>query len=834
MASATLRRAQILLFFLLILSWFYQSGCQRPLSPEELYAHVRGEAQRGDLDAALRDADRAYQQFSSKDENSDRAWQFRVLKAHVLVMRGASAEALRLLRDELPVSLAKSETTVRKKMVSGLAHEYMQQFDGAKEDLQEAESLARTFQPKLLGDVEQSKGLLEVDRGNYAAADADFRAALSIAQERKQPFLEATALGALGNSAMSQERFDAAIDWYKKALALAQSVGSKSSMAKALGNMGWSSFELGDFENALTLYQQGVETSQRSGLIADRIYWLTGVAKSQFALRNYAAAEEGLGQALELAEKQDDKRILTECLNDLSVLELGTGRTELAQKHNEEATYIEQAGLDQSGVLYTRLLQARILAMNRQFSQAERGFHDVIQDQNADQALQGEAQAHLAKLYEDENFPAKAEREFIHSLKTIQMARTSVHEEEFRLSFLSSGIAFYSDYVDFLVSRGRAEDALKVAELSRARTLEEGLGTSAQAEKIALRSFRPEQIAQRLKATLLFYWLGEKQSHLWVVTPTKRAHLPLPNSREIDPVVKSYREALLGMRDPLETANPAGQKLYSMLVEPAKKLIPQGSRVIVLPDGSLYGLNFETLIVAEPEPHYWIEDVTLTTGSSLTLLASAAARPAPKENNLFLVGDTLQPNADFPQLPQAPAEMKNIEKYFPGSRRRVLSGDQATPATYLASQPEKFAYLHFVTHGIASRARPLESAVILSKEKDEDSYKLYAREIVKRRLSAYLVTISACNGAGTRTYSGEGLVGLSWAFVRAGAHNVISALWEVSDTSTPQLMDKLYSGLSQGKDPALALRAAKLSLLRSDSVYKKPFYWAPFQLYAGT
>ncbi len=67
--------------------------------------------------------------------------------------------------------------------------------------------------------------------------------------------------------------------------------------------------------------------------------------------------------------------------------------------------------------------------------------------------------------------------------------------------------------------------------------------------------------------------------------------------------------------------------------------------------------------------------------------------------------------------------------------------------------------------------------------------------------------------------------------LRAGAHNVIGALWEVSDTSTPQLMDGLYDGLSHGQDPANALRAAKLSLLHSDSVFRKPYYWAPFQLY---
>jgi CHAT domain-containing protein len=253
---------------------------------------------------------------------------------------------------------------------------------------------------------------------------------------------------------------------------------------------------------------------------------------------------------------------------------------------------------------------------------------------------------------------------------------------------------------------------------------------------------------------------------------------------------------------------------------------------MVLPAESLYGLNFETLIVPNPQPHYWIEDVTLTTASSLTLLERSAARRETEEKSLFLVGNTEQPSSEFPLLPEAPAEMQKIAHYFPESRRKVLEGKQATPSAYLNSNPERYSYLHFATHGTASQTRPLESAVILTKE--GDSYKLYARDIVTRPLKAQLVTISACNGAGTRTYAGEGLVGLSWAFLRAGAHNVIASLWEVSDASTPQLMDELYKGLSADQDPASALRAAKLTLLHSDGVFRKPFYWAPFQLYAGS
>jgi CHAT domain-containing protein len=169
------------------------------------------------------------------------------------------------------------------------------------------------------------------------------------------------------------------------------------------------------------------------------------------------------------------------------------------------------------------------------------------------------------------------------------------------------------------------------------------------------------------------------------------------------------------------------------------------------------------------------------------------------------------------------------------AQQKVFNRNQATPPAYLASQPERFSYIHFVAHGTASRLSPLDSAIVLSKATaEEDSFKLYARDIIHHPLRAELVTISTCYGAGSRAYSGEGMVGLSWAFLRAGAHNVVGALWEVSDASTAQLMDQLYSELKKGKSPDAALRAAKLSLLTSGGAFRRPFYWAPFQLFTGS
>jgi len=182
----------------------------------------------------------------------------------------------------------------------------------------------------------------------------------------------------------------------------------------------------------------------------------------------------------------------------------------------------------------------------------------------------------------------------------------------------------------------------------------------------------------------------------------------------------------------------------------------------------------------------------------------------------------------------AATEMKRIEQQFEARSETVIAREEADPAAYLAANPQQFAYIHFVAHGVASRTDPLDSAIILSRSSAaEDSFKLHARDIIQHPIRASLVTVSACYGSGTRSYAGEGPIGLAWAFLRAGAHNVIGALWEVSDESTPQLMGDLYRGLDRGLSPRTALREAKLAMLHSHKEFRKPFYWAPLQIYTG-
>ena len=797
-----------------------------------MYDAINSKVNDGNLSGALQDVNSAFDKYGPN--NVEWNWRFRVLKAQILISQAKPKEALVLLSNEFPNVISGKDVFARKLLFEGIAYRTLQDFDSSQKKLDEAEHIAESAYPLLLSQILNARGALEVDLNQLAKAEATFRKALLLARQDKIPRQEASAVGNLARLATSQEHFDEAIDLSQSALELSKTLGMQGTTSAILGNTAWSYFQLGSYDDSFEYYTQAAESSEKAGLFGYELYWRTGVANSYIARHDDKSAEPILKKTLQRAQGLNNAQTIVECLNALSGIMLRAGRLDEAAEFNQRALETQKAGDDHFGILESRLIAGRIESSRKHFDEAEKLFRQSLEDPKADTQWKWQAEAYLAELHDQQGKVAEAEKEYKNAIGTIEAARSSVSRDDLRLSFLSGAIEFYDGYVDFLIRHKRPEDALKVADLSRARTLAEGLSTEAARNAKKVANVQPQTLARQFHSILMFYWLGRKNSYLWVVTPSKTTYFTLPSEMALDGLVRPYAEEAAKSRDVFLSERGAGQRLYETLVQPAKALIPKDSRVILFPDGSLYGLNFETLIVPDLAPHFWIEDMTLTTASSLSLLAEATEKQVTRQRRLLLVGNSVPTNSNFVILPQAGEEMRKVAEYFPEPHRDILSGAQATPSAYLASHPEQFEYLHFVTHGTASRTRPLESAVVLSKEPGGDSYKLYARDIVAHRLKADLVTISACNGSGTRAYSGEGLVGLSWAFLRAGAHNVIGALWEVSDSSTPRLMDELYGELAKGRDPASALRTAKLSLLHSKDVYRKPFYWAPFQLYTGS
>jgi CHAT domain-containing protein len=818
------------------------TGCARRHNPQVVFDDVLQTYEHGDMPTAEVKAGRGYEEFHRA--SATWGWRFAILRGRALYGQGFYRRTIELLDSEL-APLPSGDLLVQKQRLEAVAYASLHNFAQAAHNLEEAERQCAALAYAVCADVARARGFLEMQRGQYVPAQKHFERALAASRQSGDVYLEAVASLNLSWAADHQTHFDEAIDWADGALQIALPRGFAGIAQSALGNKGWAYYKLGDSAQAEQATIKAWDEAKKLGLRADEVRWLTNAGLFDLDSGKVSDAERRFKEALNTANQIDSREEIINAQIALAFVSEQTGKLDDAKRYADQALAMAEKENNGRDRVYPRLVQGRLAARAHDSATAENTFREVAQSPDCPVFIKWEAERSLARLYEDENQRASAEREYRAALNTFEAARSQIHEDS-RLAFLSNAARIYDDYIHFLVAQGKKDEALRVADYSRGRTLAEGLGLLKET------SFKPAAldapaIVRRAGGVILFYWLGEKQSYLWAITPQRTSLFKLPPGAEIDGAVQRYREALAGPQDVLASADRDGQWLYRMLIAPAQALLKKDAKVFVIPDGSLNNLNFETLLVSEaklpetkllatnpsaPKLHYWIEDVTIACASSLRILGAAGADKEKRDRTLLLVGNSIAPSDKYPQLPQAAAQMESVARRFPAAAEKILTQRAATPKAYLDGNPERFSYIHFVAHGTASRLSPLDSAIVLSKSSaEDDSFKLYARDIIHHPLRAELVTISACYSSGERSYSGEGLVGLSWAFLRAGAHNVIAALWEATDSSTELLMDKFYDELQKGKGPDAALRAAKLSLLHN-SGFHNPFYWAPFQLYA--
>ena len=808
-------------------------GCTRHRNPQPEFERLLQSLRRGNLAQAQQGAERASRDYSRRDALW--SWRFRVLAASALSFRGMSKDVLSTLNAELPQALTNTEVASQKLILEGWAYADLHRFPEAERALANAEILCSGSDSSVSGDLLKTRGLLEIEKGNYERSSDFFLKALSVARRTGDEFLQALALLDLGKAALLREHFDEAIEWSNAALNAARTIDARLVTETSLGNLGWAYYKTGDPDRALELFVEAERRARELSSPGDEVLWLTTGGYVYVDRRQFATAEDAYVKALRLARELGSKENILNAQISLALVSVLEGRLDLARQYSEEAIASARSDGNRGDELYPLLAKGQVCVRSGKMRQAEQIFLEVANDPKVDHSLKWEAQHELANVYAAEHELAKASDAYRTALVTFEQARLAIEHEDVKLPFFGNANSLYDDYISFLLAQGKTAEALTIADHARARTLGEGLGQLGPAEAGLPAAVDAPRIARSTGGAVLYYCLGPKQSYLWAITSERTSLFRLPAAAEIDAVVKRYRKALERPQEGIESQNPDGLELYQMLVQPARQVIAKSTKVFIIPDGSLNGLNFEALLVPEPKVHYWIEDATIANASSLRLLAGSRARIRTRAGKLLLVGNPVAPTPEYATPMQAATEMANIEEHFPARDQQVFAENQATPAAYLASKPEQFAYIHFVAHGTASRLSPLDSAIVLSRtHPEDDSFRLYARDIIRRPLRADLVTISACYGAGSRAYSGEGLVGLSWAFLRAGAHNVIGALWDVSDASTPQLMDRMYAEIRKGKRPEEALRLAKLSMLHSDNAFRRPFYWAPFQFYTGS
>jgi CHAT domain-containing protein len=802
MASRSGRNVPILepLLFALL---FLGVTAAAPRSYEGVWRDAQGLIQSGEAPAALKIVDDALQRAGASDD--EWVWALRITRAS-LIHRSDPAKARAIIDTPLPPKLRNSETAARRQVVLAMMSYVV---DDARylAHIDEACAIAAKHAPAYLPDALALRSVL-------AGSAADAAEAVRLARKGGNPQTIATVGGNVVITHIRAGRYAEAIALDAPVRAHLKALGMRRFLARHLGNIGWAYGELGDYDQAMELLTIAERESAQMGEVDARLTFLNNIGHIHRARREWEAASRAYATVLQTAAKDHREHGLA--LANLARISIDSGEPAEARDAIRRALAFERANKDIEDELIARILEARVDAATGRYAEAEKTLRHVM-NTSVGPITRFEAQARLAKLLVSTGRNDLALTEFKRAVDLVRTARESINSPELRISYFNTSSDLFDDYIDFLVATKRPEEALRVTEISRAQTLAEGLVT-AQAK------LDPQAIAKARNATILCYWLGHNRSWVWTINANAITVAPLPADHVIEAEVDRYGKVLLTAAGTLDRSGARGQRLYNILVAPAVRGLPRNARVIVVADGKLHTLNFETLVVPATPQRYWINDVVLTNASSLQLLSPGAPRPR-AASPMLLVGNPPAVDAAFPPLRQAPVEIARVAARFAGAT--VLQGPKATPAGYAAAKPQRFDLVHFVAHGVAARRRPLDSAVILGLDAKK-SYRLLARDIAEQPLSARLVTISSCEGAGYATYTGEGLVGLAWAFRRAGAEQVVAALWRVDDMATLELMDRMYEGISAKRDPAVALREAKLALLGSGTAFKQPKHWAPF------
>jgi CHAT domain-containing protein len=794
------------------------AGCRQP-AWQQIYDVAHDHLQQGYYSQAIKQAQDAYTQTAPKDLVW--AWKFRLLEAEALLRDQQEKKSLELLRENPPSNFP-PEITVRKRILQGQALCLLGRTADSGPVFNEAEGLLPPNSPGLEGELIYSRGRCSFSQP--AAAIRYFQKAAELTRS-VDPYIAVSSLGNIGHLMSQDNKMDEAIEWTEKAVPLMRAANSLLLEEKIMGNLGNSYSVLGDFKRA-------IETSEIAQRIAAKIdrgrdeeAWLVTLGRSYAAIPgDYTGKiEPSYLRALSIARKLQDEDIVHRSLHNLAVMSLKDNDIKKAKDYwQQEAATVAQGSPAELDVW---LDEALIAIAEKDLKKAMELLQRIDKDPRTVPDRACLVQQEMGKIYWKENRADEADRMFQRGVHTVEKKLSSEQKKYWGAVFDNHSLLFDS-YIRFLIARGQTVRALEVAEHLREVAQELSLNAGNKRLNMA-------EIQSRLKGSnqvILDYQVTDEKSFLWLITANSFQLFDLPSHHELHGLIHGYNKAIQEERRMEDS--PAGQELYKALVQPAEKFIPKGAHVSIVPSKVLCFLNFETLIVPGPNPHYWIEDVVVQNAGSLARAARPSLVVEPGgSNELLLMGAPEEVNPEFKVLQHAGEEIERVGKHFPARQEKIIAGPAATPEAYRTSHPEQYRIMHFVTHGIPNEYVPVESAIVLSGT--DISYKLYARDIIAIPLHAELVTISACYGVGNRWYVSEGTEGLAWAFIQAGAHQVVAALWEVDDASTPALMDDFYGEITRHSPTADALRKAKLAMLHS-TAHKLPYYWGSLQLYIGS
>jgi tetratricopeptide (TPR) repeat protein len=567
-------------------------GAAAAVSPyETAWRASRQAMDRGDIAGALKIVEDALVKAGKDD--SELVWRLRVWRATLLITTGKEARAF--VAQPLPAHVRNTEAGARHLFAQYMLSRYNGAADPAllKKARDVAAAHARNVLPEIL--------MIENEAGAREAA----RLARQLNDEALVAKAEANLVFLYGRA----RRYTEAIEIGEPLLPKLKRLQLLRAAKDTIGNLAWIYSEVGNYEQAAELLAVAIAESIRMKDDAHLFNWLSVLNNVHATRRDWNSMIRDSSVVLRGSSKDMQSRAWA--FSSLARAHLELGNVAEARAAVRQALAIERG----PSALVTRIVDARIEMQARNYEGAAKTLSDVLRAKPQPHT-ELEALGQLTRLHALTKRPNEAQKTFRQAVGIVEKARTSVGIGE-RLSAYNSASELFDNYIDFLIQTNRPLDALRVTETSRAQTLAEGLDLPAA-------TLDPRAIAKRRNATILCYWLGRNRSYVWTITPANVTLTPIAqNDTAIEKTVETYRARLVTTEGTLDRSKTWGTQLFTTLI-PAAVRNARGARIIVIPDGKLHTLNFETLIVPDKQPRYWIEDAVISNASSLQLLTRGA------------------------------------------------------------------------------------------------------------------------------------------------------------------------------------------------------------------
>jgi CHAT domain-containing protein/Tfp pilus assembly protein PilF len=711
------------------------------------------------------------------------------------------------------------------------------------------------------------------DRGDLQQGD-DCRARALAIQERLAPNSPdvAVTLNNMAGSRFYRAEFAKAVELYEKSLKVRERLMPESpETADCYDNLGSCYQAMDDVDRGLQFHLRSLALREKlaPGSL-DVACSLDNIGSAYHTKHDNDRAEEYHGRALEIYRRlAPDSPDCADCLAELGLVAWSKGQEQTAVERCEEAVRILEGGgrLKATG----REARGRFLAQHNYI------YHYLIEtllsakrvERAADVAEQQRARGFLDSL-------AERSLEGLSTQPDLAARRAALDTRRDDLYAELRGVAGKP------AEPKRAEEI--VAEMARLRLDQDSLAREIRAADPRYAAVEYPQpltvgeLARELEpgTLVLSYVVAPGLSRLFAFGPgaeVREWDIAI-EEKALASRIAAYLADIAARRDTDKQAEDLGK----LLLAPAREALARATRVLILPDGPLWGLPFQALVVegagvlgdrlpihyapsatvfvesrrfrqqvkpgerllAMADPDFSILSEGDERGQYMPIRAAAfsAIRKAKNQRGL-----------ELRRLPYTGIEAECIGQTF-SDKADLLLGLRASEANFRRDAPGR-SVLHLATHGLIDPASPLDSAVCLSiprEPKPDDDGFLKAGEIFGLNLQGCdLVTLSACETAKGEALSGEGVIGLTRAFLYAGAASVLCTQWKVADESTAALMLRFYAHYQGGdrKDVALqeAMREIRTGKLADGSPlqlpedigpwkpqWKHPYFWAPFVL----